>query len=119
MGIAAIRNQGVETIILSREVNPVVKARGDKLGVPVYQGILDKSEELKKILKEMKIPGDEVVYLGNDVNDMPCFPLVGFAAVVSDAHPTVMREAHYVLSKKGGRGAVRELCDLIMEHIKD
>ena len=119
MGISALKKRGIETIILSREVNPVVQARGDKLGVPVYQGILKKDEVLKEILKEKKISGDEVVYLGNDVNDLPCFPLVGFAAVVADAHPAVMKEAHYVLSKKGGHGAVRELCDLIMEWIKD
>jgi YrbI family 3-deoxy-D-manno-octulosonate 8-phosphate phosphatase len=119
MGISTLRKRGIETIILSREVNPVVKARGDKLGVPVYQGILEKGEALKKILKEKKIPGDQVVYLGNDVNDLPCFPLVGFAAVVADAHSAVIKEADYVLSKKGGHGAVRELCDLIIESIKD
>ena len=119
MGISALRNLGVETIILSREVNPVVKARGDKLGVPVYQGILEKGEALKEILNEKKISGDEVVYLGNDVNDLPCFPLVGFAAVVADAHPTAIQEAHYILSKKGGHGAVRELCDLIIESINE
>jgi N-acylneuraminate cytidylyltransferase len=116
MGISMLRNQGIETIILTREENPVVKARGDKLGVPVYQGILEKGKALKEILKEKKISGDEVVYVGNDVNDLPCFPLVGFAAVVVDAHPAVIREAHYVLSKRGGHGAVREICDLIIEN---
>jgi N-acylneuraminate cytidylyltransferase len=119
MGISALRKQGIETIILSREVNQVVKARGDKIGVSVYQGILEKGDELRKILKKKKIPGDEVVYVGNDVNDLPCFPLVGFAAVVADAHPAAIKAAHFVLSKKGGYGAVREICDLIIDTIKD
>jgi N-acylneuraminate cytidylyltransferase len=119
MGISALRNRGVEIIILSREVNPVVKARGDKLDVPVYQGILKKGEALSEIMNERKVSANEVVYLGNDINDLPCFHLVGFAAVVADAHPVVKKEAHYVLSKKGGFGAVRELCDLLLETIQE
>jgi N-acylneuraminate cytidylyltransferase len=119
MGISALKKRGVEIIILSREVNPVVKARGDKLGVPVHQGILEKGDTLKTILKEKKVSADQVVYLGNDINDLPCFPLVGFAAVVADAHPAVIMEADHVLSKKGGYGAVRELCDLLLESIKE
>jgi N-acylneuraminate cytidylyltransferase len=55
------------------------------------------------------------VYCGNDVNDLPCFPLVGWAAAVADAVPQVLRQADHVLSRGGGHGAVWELCQLILE----
>jgi N-acylneuraminate cytidylyltransferase len=58
-----------------------------------------------------------VVYLANDVNDLPCFPLVGCSVVVADAHPDVLPHADLVLEHKGGRGAVRELCDRILKSL--
>jgi N-acylneuraminate cytidylyltransferase len=117
MGIAQLRNADVEVIILSKEKNPVVQARADKLGIQAYSGIDDKDKELKAILKKRKIAADEVVYLGNDVNDLPCFPLVGLAAAVADAHPDVIKHAGLITKKKGGFGAVREICELIIANI--
>jgi len=119
MGIAKLKETGVDVIILSKERNPVVKARADKLGIKAYQGIDAKEKELTKILKDKKIPGKDVVYLGNDVNDLPCFPLVGLAAAVADAHPEVIKRARLVTKKNGGFGAVRELCELIISRSKD
>jgi len=65
------------------------------------------------------VSAEQVVYLGNDINDLPCFPLVGLAAAVADAHPKVIERAQLVLNKNGGYGAVRELCDLLLENIKE
>ena len=114
MGIALLIKTGVEVIILSTEKNPVVQARADKLGISAYHGIEDKKAQLESILAEKKIPGSQVVYLGNDLNDLPCFSLVGLAAAVADANPALIAQAQLVLQKKGGYGAVRELCDLII-----
>ncbi len=114
MGIALVRRKGIEVVILSTERNPVVTARARKLGVPVFQGVDDKPALLRRLLKERGISPEEVVYVGNDVNDVPCFPLVGFAAVPADAHPEAKRVADVVLSKPGGRGAVREVCDRLL-----
>ncbi len=114
MGISSLKKTGVEVIILSKEKNPVVKARGDKLKTPVYQGIDDKGKKLAEIIKEKGLTSEQVVYVGNDVNDLPCFPLVGLAVAVADAHPAVIGQAGLVLKKKGGFGAVREICDLIL-----
>jgi len=114
MGISLLKKAGVEVIILSTEKNPVVQARADKLGIQAFHGIEDKKARLQSILTEKKIPGSQVVYLGNDLNDLPCFPLVGLAAAVADAHPILLEQAQVVLQKKGGHGAVRELCDLII-----
>ena len=119
MGISLLRKAGFEAIVLSTETNPVVTARCQKMNLPVYQGVEAKGEVLKSLLAEKGVSGENVVYVGNDVNDLPCFPLVGCAVVVADAHPDVIREADLVLQSRGGYGAVREICDLIIEQFKE
>jgi N-acylneuraminate cytidylyltransferase len=57
---------------------------------------------------------DSVIYVGNDTNDLPCFPLVACAIAVADSHPDVLRQADFRLTHRGGHGAVREICDLIL-----
>ena len=118
MGISQLKKAGIEVVILSKEKNPVVKARADKLGIPAYQGIDKKGKELQSLMADKGIPSEQVVYLGNDINDLPCFPLVGLAVAVADAHPKVIEKAQLVLSKNGGYGAVRELSDLLLEIFK-
>jgi N-acylneuraminate cytidylyltransferase len=118
MGIAQLKKTGIEVVILSKEKNPVVKARADKLGIPAYQGIDEKGKELKSLMADRGVSSEQVVYLGNDINDLPCFPLVGLAAAVADAHPKVIERAQLVLSKNGGHGAVRELCDLLLANFE-
>jgi N-acylneuraminate cytidylyltransferase len=119
MGISQLKKEGIEVVILSKEKSPVVKARADKLGIPAYQGIDEKGKELQSLMADKGVSSEQVVYLGNDINDLPCFPLVGLAAAVADAHPKVIERAHLVLNKNGGYGAVRELCDLLLENIKE
>ncbi|MDK1029665.1 MAG: acylneuraminate cytidylyltransferase [Anaerolineae bacterium] len=119
--ISALREAGVETIILSSESNPVVSARAKKMGVEAFQGLglHAKSQTLKRIMKEKGISSEHVVHVGNDVNDLPVFEIVGWSVAVADAYPEVIRAADFVLSKPGGAGAVRELCDLILRSIKE
>ena len=114
-GIARLREAGVQVVILSRETNPVVAARARKLGVPVFQSVTDKAAAMRSLLEKYGIPAAEAVFVGNDVNDLPAFGEVGWAVAVGDAHPDVQRAADWVLSKPGGHGAVRELCDLILD----
>jgi N-acylneuraminate cytidylyltransferase len=114
-GIATLKDRGVAVIVLTRENNPVVAARCEKLGVEAIQGISDKGVRLEKLLKKRDIDPARTIYVGNDVNDLPCFPLVGFSVAVSDAHPDVIAAADMRLSKRGGHGAVRELCDMLLE----
>ncbi|TFG48218.1 MAG: N-acylneuraminate cytidylyltransferase [Anaerolineales bacterium] len=114
MGISLLKKAGIEVLILSTEKNPVVQARADKLEIPVYHGIDDKGKKLGEILVEKGLISDQVIYVGNDINDLPCFSLVGFTVAVADAHPSVINKADLVLKKKGGFGAVRELCDMLL-----
>jgi YrbI family 3-deoxy-D-manno-octulosonate 8-phosphate phosphatase len=113
-GIARLKEHGIEVVVLSTETNPVVSARCQKLGIEAFQSVDEKGSAVEKIMEIHEVEPGETVFLGNDVNDLPCFEKVGWAAVVGDAHPSVKRHADYVLSEKGGQGAVRELCDLII-----
>lgn len=113
-GIARLKERGVEVIVLTRETNPVVAARCEKLGIAAIQGVRDKGARLGEMLRERQIDPARSVYLGNDVNDLPCFPLVGCAVAVADAHPKVLTAADRRLSQRGGYGAVRELCELLL-----
>jgi YrbI family 3-deoxy-D-manno-octulosonate 8-phosphate phosphatase len=115
MGIAALHQAGIPMVVLSTETNPVVAARCRKLDLPVIQGLSDKSAAIRQLIQERQLDPLNVVYLGNDVNDLPCFPLVGCSVVVADAHPNVISQADLLLSHRGGHGAVRELCDRIMQ----
>lgn len=115
MGIARLKEAGVEVVVLSTESDPVVAARCAKLGIPARQNLSDKGSTLETLLKEKRLDAAEVVYLGNDVNDLGCFPLVGCAVAVADAVPEVLRQADLILHRPGGRGAVRELCELLIE----
>jgi YrbI family 3-deoxy-D-manno-octulosonate 8-phosphate phosphatase len=119
MRIKQLRELGIETMILSSEPNPVVVARAKKMGVEAVHnvGISEKGGAMRKVLEQKNVKGEEVVYIGNDWNDLPCFEIAGWGVAVADAYPEVLRAADYVLSKPGGRGALRELCELILKHI--
>lgn len=114
MGVALLRRAGVPMLILSTEVNPVVRARADKLRVPVLHGIDDKEAALRQWAREQDVALADVAYLGNDVNDLPAMRIVGWPVAVADAHPLVRAEARVVLRRRGGDGAVRELVERVL-----
>lgn len=114
MGLARLKAAGIEAIVISSEVNPVVGARCRKLGLAWEQGVTDKAAALRAALSSRGVRPEGAIYLGNDVNDLPCFPLVACAVAVADAAPEVLQAADLILSRPGGRGAVRELCDLLI-----
>jgi YrbI family 3-deoxy-D-manno-octulosonate 8-phosphate phosphatase len=116
LGIAMLRKAGIPMVVVSTETNPIVSARCRKLELPAIQGVGDKKIVVQSLLAERGLDPQQVVYLGNDVNDLPCFTQVGCAVVVADAHPDVITQADLILTHKGGHGAVRELCDLIIKN---
>ena len=117
--IRELRALGIEVMILSSEPNPVVIARAKKMGVEAVHGvgILEKGIALRAVLEQRNIKAENVIYLGNDLNDLPCFEIAGWSVAVADAFPEVIRAADHVLTKAGGQGAVRELCDLILKRV--
>jgi N-acylneuraminate cytidylyltransferase len=118
-GVARLKETGVQIVVLSRETDPVVAARCRKLGIESVQGIQDKAKALRELMESRGIESNQTIYLGNDVNDVVCFPLVACALVVEDAHPDAKARADIILTKQGGQGAVRELCDILIKNIEE
>ncbi len=114
LGIAALRDSGLKMLILSTEQNPVVAARARKLKLPVQHGIDRKDLALKQWCEEQGIAPERVLYVGNDVNDLPCFALVGWPVAVASAHDVVRGAARAVTTVPGGDGAIREIASWIL-----
>ncbi len=116
--IRELRQRGIEVLILSSEPNTVVAARAKKMGVEAIHGVglQDKGRVMREVLAQRNIPAEHVIYIGNDLNDLPCFEVAGWSVAVADAFPEVRRAADFILSKAGGQGALRELCDLILKN---
>ncbi|GGY91887.1 N-acylneuraminate cytidylyltransferase [Streptomyces poonensis] len=114
LGIAALRRSGLTMLILSTEQNPVVAARARKLQIPVLHGIDRKDLALKQWCEEQGIAPERVLYVGNDVNDLPCFALVGWPVAVASAHDVVRGAARAVTTVPGGDGAIREIASWIL-----
>ncbi|MDO0935839.1 N-acylneuraminate cytidylyltransferase [Streptomyces sp. DG2A-72] len=114
LGIAALRKSGLKMLILSTEQNPVVAARARKLQIPVLHGIDRKDLALKQWCEEQGIAPERVLYVGNDVNDLPCFALVGWPVAVASAHDVVRGAARAVTTIPGGDGAIREIASWIL-----
>jgi len=112
IGLQKLRRLGIEMIIISTEANPVVSARARKLKIRCVQNCRDKRAELENIVAEMGLTLDAVAFVGNDINDQSCLECVGMPIVVQDAYPDVIPLARYRTQKRGGYGAVREICDL-------
>lgn len=115
LGIAALRRAGIPMLILSKERNPVVTARAEKLQIDVLQGIDDKEPAVRSWLQRHHVDPLRAAYVGNDVNDLDAMAAVGWPVAVADAHPQVLSAARLTLTRRGGDGAVRQLCDLVLE----
>lgn len=113
LAVSALKKSGVRQVILSTESNPVVAARGRKLGIPVIQGLSDKAAALREYAQKEGVDLARAVYIGNDVNDLAAMRLVGFAIAPADAHDSVKATAAFVTSACGGEGVIREFLDLI------
>jgi YrbI family 3-deoxy-D-manno-octulosonate 8-phosphate phosphatase len=116
LGIERLRAAAVPILVLSKERNPIVSVRCQKLGLFCLQGVDDKLTALLGYLSERGVNARDVAYVGNDINDAECLSAVGLPVVVGDAHPSVVPLAALVLIAHGGRGAVREFCDLAIAH---
>lgn len=112
-GIECARQLDIPLAVFSTETNPVVSARCRKLGLECHQGLTHKWTALQGWLAARQLDPARVIYVGNDTNDLECMAGVGCPVAVSDAYPAVKAAARIVLAAPGGRGAVRELLDLV------
>lgn len=114
LGLERLRAERIPILVISKETNPVVTARCAKLQVECIQGVEQKEQTLLRWSAEAGRSLANVVYMGNDVNDVECLRMVGCSVVPSNAHHDVLPYAQIVLNAGGGDGAVRELSDLIL-----
>lgn len=115
LGIQLLNKTGVQTAIISARTSPIVIKRAADLGIThVFQGQHDKRLAFADLLAKTGVTAEECGYIGDDVIDLPLFTRVGFAVTVPSGHPEVQYRAHYVTTNPGGRGAVREVCDMVM-----
>lgn len=115
LGIQLLQKSGVATAIISARNSPIVVRRAADLGIAhVHQGIHDKRVAFARLLEATGFTADQCGYIGDDVIDLPLLLQVGFAVTVPTGHPEVQHRAHYVTRAGGGRGAVREVCDMVM-----
>lgn len=116
LGMKMLKNTGVQIGIITGRSSDVVKHRMQSLNIEhVYQGQDDKLLAYQDLKKKLSIDDNEIAYVGDDVIDLSVMQQVGLAIAVADAHPTVTKHAHWHTPHNGGRGAARDVCELIME----
>lgn len=115
-GLKMLQNNGVAVAIITGRTSEVVEHRIRDLGIKyVYQGQHDKTIAFNDLLAKLDITAAECAYVGDDVVDLPVMSQVGLAIAVRDAHPMVIKYSHWQTPSNGGRGAGRDVCEMIME----
>ncbi len=116
LGILLAHLAGLKTGIITGKTSRALEKRAAKLQVDeLHQGVLDKKKALEAILERHRLRSEEVAYIGDDLGDLEVIRSVGLAAAVADAHPLVKEHSHFVCQREGGKGAVREFIEFILE----
>lgn len=111
-----LQDSGVDIAIITGRTSQVVKHRVTELGIKhVYQGKRDKLPAFEELLANTGLTTNQIAYVGDDVVDLPVMTRVGFAICVQDGHSLVKKHAHWITEHGGGRGAARDVCELILE----
>ncbi|MEE3651452.1 MULTISPECIES: 3-deoxy-manno-octulosonate-8-phosphatase KdsC [unclassified Brenneria] len=114
-GIRCLLTSGIDVAIITGRTANMLVDRCKTLGIThLYQGQSDKLLAFRDLLDKLAVTADQVAYIGDDLIDWPVMAQVGLSVAVADAHPLLLPRADYVTRIAGGRGAVRELCDLIL-----
>lgn len=117
-GIKMLQKYGVRCAIITGRTSRVVEHRMRNLGIDpelVWQGQHDKLQGFAELLEQTGLQADEIAYLGDDVVDLPVMQKVGLAIAVQDAHAFVLKHSHWQTPRAGGRGAARDVCEMLME----
>jgi len=113
-GLKMLIRAGIQVVLITGRTSKVVEYRARELGIKeIYQGSKNKVENLEEILRKKRISGEQVAYVGDDLVDIPVFRRVGFSVAVEDASEYAKESADYITERKGGQGAVRELCEKV------
>jgi 3-deoxy-D-manno-octulosonate 8-phosphate phosphatase (KDO 8-P phosphatase) len=116
MGLKLIQKAGIKTAIITTSKSQDIQLRAQKLGIDYFfEGIDDKTKALEELIKKSKVKPDEILFIGDDVIDLPVLKNVGVSVAVHDAEQSVLATCDAVTSKKGGQGAVREVCNWVLK----
>jgi 3-deoxy-D-manno-octulosonate 8-phosphate phosphatase (KDO 8-P phosphatase) len=114
-GLVMLQRHGIQVAILTGRTSAVVEHRARDLKITdVYQGALNKKEVFARILEKNNLTPEVIAYLGDDIVDIPVLKMVGFSAAVADALDLVKKTVDYITVNKGGQGAVREICEMLL-----
>jgi len=111
-------SHNVDIIIMSRETNPVVSSVAKKIKIKCTQSEYKKFEAFQEEVRKRELDYSEVLFMGNDLNDIECIKKAGIGVAVADSYPEVLKAADYITEHKEGRGALREICELILKSKK-
>jgi len=115
-GVRMLMHYGVDIAVISGRESKAVTVRMKELGVPtIMQGHIDKRTALSELLSVKQLSNEQVAFVGDDIIDVPAMQISGLSFAVADAHPWVISHAHLTTTARGGHGAVREVCELIMD----
>lgn len=114
LGLAMLRQNPVQLLVLSTETNAVVTKRCEKLRLECISGCADKWRALQEQMAQRGLGAEAVAYMGNDLNDLPCMEKVGVAVAPADSHPAILKMADLVTPQRGGRGAIRQVAEWIL-----
>ena len=115
-GLVMLKRAGFKTVMISGKTSRVNKRRKKELQIDdLHQNAKDKLKIFEKVLKKYKARTEEVCYIGDDLIDLPPMTRSGFSVAVANAVPEVKEAAHYTTKRSGGRGAVREVVDLLLK----
>ncbi len=116
MGFELLIKNGIVPVILTKENSDIVLKRAEKLKInEVYIGVEDKLEKAEELIKKYNFSFDEVVYIGDDINDLPLLKEAGYSCCPFDAVEEVEKVVNHVCKTKGGEGVVREVVDIVVE----
>lgn len=117
MGIKRMQKMGYEIAIITASLAEDVRARAKVLGIQhFYEGAQEKEPAFEDLLKKTGLHSDEIAYMGDDMPDVPLLLRVGFSATVPEALEEAQKAAIYITRRPGGNGAVREVCEMIIQH---
>jgi len=115
LGLVLLRRGGVRTALVSGRRSTVLEQRADSLGVDYCRlGTVKKRSCMQELLGELRLEAQQALFVGDDIVDLPAMQMGVLAVAVADAHPRVREQAHWVTALPGGRGAAREVCDLLL-----
>lgn len=115
LGVILLKRAGLKCVIITAKYSKSVKMRSKQLGIDKIYESHYKIGSLKDVIRRFKVKEEEICFMGDDLIDIPVLKRAGLAVAVPNAIPEVKSIAHYTTEKSGGRGAVREMCEIILK----